>query len=82
MQEMHGARCGERGTGSPPSKHLHESTNMKVPEAILEGVLMASEAFNLHRHNRLDNWSLVIDSTSSPSPFPEGQGVGLKVPAL
>lgn len=37
---------------------------------------------SLHRHNCLNDWLLLINSTPSPSPLPRKQGVGLKVPTL
>lgn len=37
---------------------------------------------SLHRHHWLNHWSSVFHSTSSPSPLPRNQEVGLKIPSF
>ena len=63
----------------PLSLNLNMFTNLEALRSLSFWVFMEA---SLHRHDWLSPWSLVSESTSSPSPLPRGQGVGQKVPTL
>ena len=65
--------------GAPFSPHLHVFTNLEALQTSSFWVFMEA---SFYRHGHLNHWPLVVDSTSSPSPFPGAQGLGPKVPTL
>lgn len=58
------------------SPHVHQPRN--VPNSVLLDFVESS----LHSHDWLNHWPLAIDSTCSPSPFPEARVQVLKAPSL
>lgn len=64
MEEMHGARYGERAWTSVPSPSVPLSLNVCVfmnPEAFFTLFCWVSMEAMLHRHDRLNHWPLVIE---------------------
>lgn len=74
-----GAWTSVPSLGMPPSQHLSMFTNLEVLQT---PSFVVFKEDSLYRHDQLYSWPLVVTSTSSPSPLPKSQGVGLIVSTL
>ena len=72
-----GKGCGVSmpSPGIPFSPHLQVFTSSEALQTLSFGGFLET---SFHRHHWLSHWPSVTDSTSSPSPLPEGEGVGPK----
>ena len=77
MEEIHRVRHEGRGSrvsmpslDTPPSQHLHVFNN---PEALRILSLRGFMGVSLHRHDWVNHWPLVINSTPSSFPLPWSQ---------
>ena len=79
MEEIHRAKYMGRGTEFPWPLWTHHSQNINT---IHQPGSSPNLPFALQKHNWLNHWPLVIDSTSSPSLLPEVGWLGLKLPTF
>lgn len=74
VEEKHRASMPSQYYATLPKPYL--LTNQKALQVLSFGDFMEA---SLQRHEGLNHWPLATNSTSSPSPLPGGQGMGLKV---
>ena len=69
MEKWHGPSTSSQR--APLSSDLHVFTNPEVLQTLSSWGFVD---ISLYRHDSLNHWTLVIDSTSSSSPLPRGWG--------